>query len=740
MYAQVVVNIPDIRHQGFDYLIPESLLSIVSIGSRVMVPLANREVLGYVIALKAETEITNVKPIASCLDLEPTLNEEMVKLALWMGSYYSSHLYTVLQLLAPTALKTKQKAEHKQIKFIELLVSRNELLTVRAELPSNAVRQHAVIDYFLMKEIREVKQATLLKELNIASTSLKALVKRGLFQIVERDQEFILTENLRDKRVTLTGSQENVLEQLLDMAKTEKSQTALIHGVTGSGKTEIYIELIEKMLTDGHSAILLVPEIALTTQMIARFRGRFRELVAVLHSRLTPTERLQEWLRIRSGEARIVIGARSAIFAPALNLGLIIIDEEHETSYKQEEHPRYHTRDIAKWRIVENNALLLLGSATPSLESYHAALSGEYQLLELAQRIGKSKLPEVEVVDMSNELKAGNRLMFSRSLMQELEGCLDRGEQAIIFLNRRGYSTFVSCRSCGYVVKCPHCDISLTYHRTNNVLRCHYCGYTVQNPTTCPECKSTYIRFFGTGTQKVEDELRRLLPKARIARMDSDNTTRKGAHEKILSTFRVGETDILLGTQMVAKGLDFANVSLVGVVAADTILALPDFRAAERTFQLLTQVSGRAGRHHVAGRVVVQTYSPEHYSIRYAQKHDYIGFYHEESKLRKQMNYPPFSKLVLVSFSHTNIKQVILAGNYFVKRLRAGVSLETSVPDPVSSPISRIKDRNRMQTMIKYQERETTIKIINEVLIEVIEELKDRDLQITIDIDPYMLL
>ncbi len=740
MYAQVVVNIPDIRHEGFDYLIPECLLSQVSIGSRVTVPLANREVLGYVIKIKKTTEISPVRPITSCVDQEPTLNEEMVSLALWMQRYYSSHLYTVLQLLAPATLKSKQKAEHQQIKVVELLVSHSELLEARSELPTNAVRQQEIIDYFLQKKLVEVERASLLRELNIASTSVKALVNKGLFQIVERDKEFILTENLYDKRVTLTNQQEIVLEQLYNLTKMDAPQTALLHGVTGSGKTEIYIELIEKSLTKGNSAILLVPEIALATQMITRFRGRFRESVAVLHSRLTPTERLREWLRIRSGEARIVIGARSAVFAPTPKLGLIIIDEEHETSYKQEEHPRYHTRDIAKWRSKENNTLLLLGSATPSLESYHSALTGEYRLLELDQRIGDSKLPDVKVVDMSNELSLGNRSIFSRSLSQGLEECLEKGEQAILFLNRRGYSTFVNCRSCGYVVKCPRCDISLTYHRSNNVLRCHYCGYTVQNPTACPECKSSYIRFFGTGTQKVEDELRQLFPRARIARMDYDSTTNKGAHEKILSMFRSGKTDILLGTQMVAKGLDFAKVSLVGVIAADTILGLPDFRAAERTFQLLTQVSGRAGRHHISGRVVVQTYSPEHYSIRYAQKHDYVGFYHMESALRKQMNYPPFSKLVLISFSHPDLRQVIMASNFFVGRLRMLVSDLTTVPDPVSSPIARIKDRNRMQTMIKYQEREATIEIINELLIEVLEELNDRDLKIAIDIDPYMLM
>ncbi len=740
MYAQVVVNIPDIRHSGFDYLVPDNLADIIDVGSRVIVPLANREVMGYVIALKTESDISRIKPISRCLDDEPTINQELIKLAVFMQNYYSSHLYNVLQLLTPTTLKTKDSGSVQQVRYLRLLVDRNELLIARDKLSAGAKRQRDIIDYFLSSSLQEVPIADWLREMKISSSSVQALVDQGLFEIIERDKEYDLLGEKPDKQVELTVEQNAVLERLEDSLNENETKTTLLYGITGSGKTELYLELIEKVLSANKSAIVLVPEIALTTQMIARFSGRFGNLVALLHSRLSSSERLAEWKRIKSGAARIVVGARSAVFAPVVDLGLIVIDEEHETSYKQEEHPRYHTREIAQWRANENGALLILGSATPSLESYYKAVNKRYNLLELKERYNGGQLPAVEVVDLRAELTAGNRSMFSRSLQIELTECLARGEQAILFLNRRGYSTFVSCRSCGYVVRCPHCDITLTYHRTNDVLRCHYCGYAQKNLTSCPECTGRYIRFFGTGTQKVEEELRNLLPSARIERLDYDSTTKKGSHEQILDRFREHQADILLGTQMVAKGLDFEKVSLVGVIAADTILGLPDFRAAERTFQLLTQVSGRAGRHQIPGKVIVQTYTPEHYSIRYAQEHDYIGFYREELIHRKQLNYPPYSKLALIGFSHLDLRQAVRVSNHFVSELRAMVPVETVVHDPVSSPIARIKDRNRLQTMIKYQDRDETVAMINQVLVELLEIYKDRNLQITVDINPYVLM
>lgn len=740
MYAEVVVNIPDIRHRGFDYSVPENLQDIVGVGSRVIVPLGNRRVMGYVIALKTESEIPRIKPIKSCLDTEPTINQELIKLALYMQTYYSSHLYSVLQLLTPALLKTETGGRLRQVRFIKVLVDTPGLKEAQGKLSKGAKRQSEIIDYFLGSSVTELPLADLMRELQVSQSSVQALVDLGLFAILERDQEYDLTGERPDKRVALTGEQTQVLGQLRDWLSHDQPKTTLLHGITGSGKTEIYLELIEDVLEANRSAIVLVPEIALTAQMIARFSGRYGKAVAVLHSRLSNSERLAEWKRIASGEARIVVGARSAIFAPVVNLGLIVIDEEHETSYKQEDHPRYHVREIARWRAEYNQALLLLGSATPSLESYFEAVNNRYNLLELKERYSGGSLPTVEIVDLRAELAAGNRSMFSRTLETALTECLARGEQAILFLNRRGYSTFVSCRSCGYIVKCPHCDITLTYHRTTDVLRCHYCGYTQKNLKTCPECRSPYIRFFGTGTQRVEEELSKILPSARLERLDYDSTTKKGSHEKILERFRRQEADILLGTQMVAKGLDFEKVSLVGVIAADTILGLPDFRAAERTFQLLTQVSGRAGRHQVPGQVIVQTYTPEHYSIRYAKNHDYKGFYEAEIVHRQQLDYPPYSKLALIGFSHMDLRQAVRVSGHFVSELRKLVPANTLVNDPVSSPIARIKDRNRLQTMIKYQDRQETVTAINQVLVEMLELYKDRDLQISVDIDPYVLM
>ncbi|MEX2103888.1 MAG: primosomal protein N', partial [Bacilli bacterium] len=415
--------------------------------------------------------------------------------------------------------------------------------------------------------------------------------------------------------LTLTQDQQNVLNEILIPIRDRQYQSFLLHGVTGSGKTEIYLQAIAESLAEEKEAIVLVPEISLTPQMVERFKGRFGDLVAVLHSRLSQGERYDEWRKIHRGEVKVVIGARSAILAPLRNIGLIIIDEEHESSYKQEESPKYHARDVALFRAKSHQAVVILGTATPSIESFALAKANRHHYLSLPGRVMGREMPTVEIVDMREELKQGNRSMFSRSLHEKITSRLANKEQIVLFLNRRGFSTFVMCRTCGQVMDCPHCAISLTYHQYNHTLRCHYCGYQEQSPSQCPTCDGTQIRFFGTGTQKVEQELSKHFPEARVIRMDVDTTTQKGSHERLLSSFGRRETDILLGSQMIAKGLDFPFVTLVGVIAADTILNLPDFRAGERTFQLLTQVSGRAGRHQLSGEVVIQTYTPEHYSI-----------------------------------------------------------------------------------------------------------------------------
>ncbi|GAF07192.1 helicase PriA [Paenibacillus pini JCM 16418] len=503
---------------------------------------------------------------------------------------------------------------------------------------------------------------------------------------------------------------------------------------------------------------MLVPEIALTPQMVERFKGRFGDQVAVMHSRLSGGERYDEWRKIREGKANVVVGARSAVFAPFSDLGLIIMDEEHETSYKQEESPKYHARDVAIRRAQQHGAVVILGSATPSLESYHAARSQANpdfspMLLEMKKRALGNRLPEVHVVDMREELKEGNRSMFSRDLHQALDARLERKEQTVLLLNRRGYSTFVMCRSCGYVAGCPECDISLTYHQKSNNLRCHYCGYAEPAPEVCPECGSEHIRFFGTGTQRVEEELAKLFPGIRVIRMDVDTTTEKGSHEKLLKQFRDQKADVLLGTQMVAKGLDFPNVTLVGVITADSALNLPDFRAAEKTFQLLTQVAGRAGRHQLPGEVVIQSYTPEHYSIVHASGHDYDSFVREELRHRRSLHYPPYCRLILVTLTHEQLPLLVRMAENMVTTLQGKAkqrgwygSLDRLTSDafevlgPVASPIPRIKNRYRFQCMIKWRGNIDAVALTREAAEQLEDSAQGQKLLISIDVDPQMLM
>lgn len=484
--------------------------------------------------------------------------------------------------------------------------------------------------------------------------------------------------------------------------------------------------------------------------MVHRFKGRFGDQVAVMHSRLSQGERYDEWRKIATGKAQVAIGARSAVFAPFRKLGLIIMDEEHESSYKQEESPKYHAKEVALERGRKNDAVVILGSATPSLETYHQTQTGEITLLTMTSRVADRPLPPVHLVDMRDELKLGNRSMFSRKLHHAISERLKRKEQTVLLLNRRGYSTFVMCRSCGYTMGCPHCEISLTYHRHTNMLRCHYCGYAEREVKTCPSCDSEYIRYFGTGTQRVEEELVKHFPGIRVIRMDVDTTREKGAHEKWLSRFGNKEADVLLGTQMVAKGLDFPNVTLVGVIAADTMLNLPDFRSAERTFQLLTQVAGRAGRHELPGEVIVQTYNPTHYSINMASQHDYSSFVERELHARQIRQYPPFCRLILVTFQHEQLPVLLKLGEQFAQELRRKLERELSacetpsvfgeVLGPVASPIPRIKDRYRFQCVIKYSDELQAVKCVRETMEHFREEARKYKLQIQVDVGPQMLM
>ncbi|TCW37504.1 replication restart DNA helicase PriA [Laceyella sacchari] len=620
--------------------------------------------------------------------------------------------------------------------------SRDELNRTLERLSGRAKRQKEVLRYFA-KQPEAIPLPTLLAELRVARSTVQKLVEMGALAWEEREEyrdpfkhrSFQPTEPL-----PLTREQAAALTAIVKPIHERRYHSVLLQGVTGSGKTEVYLQAIAETLNQGREAIVLVPEISLTPQMVERFKGRFGDQVAVLHSGLSSGERFDEWRKIRRGEVKVAIGARSAIFAPFKQIGLIIIDEEHESSYKQEENPKYHAREVAAWRARHHGATLVLGSATPSLETHYLADSGTLERVVLRERVHGRPFPVVTIVDMREELRKGNRTMFSGTLKEELLACVERGEQAVLFLNRRGFSTFVMCRECGETLMCPHCDISLTYHQTNRTVRCHYCGYAERVPKECPSCQSPHIRHFGTGTQRVEEELVRRFPGIRVIRMDVDTTSRKGAHERLLTSFGEGKADVLLGTQMIAKGLDFPKVTLVGVIAADTMLHLPDFRAAERTFQLLTQVSGRAGRHEKPGKVIIQTYSAEHYSIELAASHQTEAFYRQESFMRKQHAYPPYCSLFTILLSHPDQVTVMRASQEMARVIQRGMPAECQLLGPVPAPIPRLKDRYRLQMLVKYQAERGDGDRLKPLLKEAVAMFDDPDLRISVDRDAGELM
>ncbi|MGL4523586.1 MAG: primosomal protein N', partial [Bacilli bacterium] len=545
-------------------------------------------------------------------------------------------------------------------------------------------------------------------------------------------------ENTKPKN--LTAEQKIVLDKLVSQLSSGSKQTSLLHGVTGSGKTEVYLQAIQHVLTSNRQAIVLVPEIALTPQMVSNFKGRFGDAVAVMHSGLGVSEKYDEWRKIERQEVDVVVGARSAIFAPFRNLGLIIIDEEHESTYKQGEHPRYDAREVAQLRANYSKATVLLGSATPSFESYARAKRGVYTLLEMKTRANAKSLPEVTIVDMRDELKKGNHSMFSDKLRENIEATLEKKEQMVIFLNRRGFSSFVMCRGCGLSMKCEQCDVNMTYHHGQQQLKCHYCGDEATVPKICPSCKSEHIRYFGVGTERVEMELQKAFPSIRIIRMDQDTTSRKGAHEKLLSSFQKGEADCLLGTQMIAKGLDFPKVTLVGVLTADSMLGLPDFRAGERTFSLLTQVSGRAGRHELPGETIIQTYNPDHPAITCAATSDFEAFYAHEMVARRDYRYPPFVYLVYIVVAHEDMRIALKASSQMAAFLKQKVSPETQVIGASVCPITRIQKNYRYGIMIKYRFDDTIVPILHQLYKTFSETYAKEKLSITIDHHPLVMM
>ena len=688
MIARVSLEIA--LRKEFDYAIPPELVGRVDVGSRVQVPFGARKVLGVVTAIAEESAHTKLKPMIKVIGAQTLVTPKVLKLARWIADYYCCAPEIALKSVLPEAVR-KEDAGWRERLFVRALPA-------RGEFPKLPRRQQEV--WNVIEERRELPLAELLELTETTAATVRKLEDRGLVevapQISERDP-YAREEILPTQPLVLNASQAKAMTAIMAaMNKGEdgglkiehgKSQpssipnplssTFLLHGVTGSGKTEIYLQAIAHALSQGKGAIVLVPEISLTPQTVERFKARFssgpqQTLVAVLHSHLSVGERHDEWHKIRQGRARIVIGARSAIFAPVEPLGLIIVDEEHEHTYKQEEAPRYHARDVAIMRGQMEGAVVVLGSATPSLESYYNCKNGKYALLDLPERVDDQKMPHVRVVDMRQAARGGKGPpLFSPQLKEAITQRLERKEQTILFLNRRGYSTSLQCPLCGYVAECPNCSLSLTYHRPEQKLRCHLCGHVEPVPGVCPQvkCKNPAIRFAGTGTQKVEETLGKLFPHARVKRMDADVMKRKDDYRKVLGDFRTGKIDILLGTQMIAKGLHFPNVTLVGIIYADLALHQPDFRAGERTFQLLTQVAGRAGRGDVEGEVFVQAFTPFHPAIQYARRHDFVGFYDQELEFREQLKYPPVSRVALLTLKGRNEEKVRFSAEHVRKEL-----------------------------------------------------------------------
>lgn len=723
----------------FDYKIPETLSEDIKIGVRVRVPLGrgNHFAYGIVVGITDTSELTELKEIVSYVDKTPVCSEKMIDLCMWIKENCFCSFYQALRLVAPPGMSRGIK--EKKARYARLLISGAELDEAVLRLKKrNARSMLAVIEYLKDKELAEVLK--IYESTGASSSTLKALSEKGITEVFEKniERKVFLSESIpASKKYVPTEEQKKVIDYLNMCITEEKHDKVLLRGVTGSGKTEVFLQAIETVLKKGKAAIMLVPEISLTPQMVNRFVSRFGEYVAVIHSGLSYGERFDQWQKIRSGKVSVVVGARSAVFAPFENLGIIILDEEHENSYKSDSSPKYHTVDVAKKRAEDDGAVLLLASATPSVSDYYYAEKGEYTLFEMYKRYNEMKLPEVKIVDMRAELfENKNRSPISLYLQKEIQKNIETGSKTILFLNRRGYSTFVSCRECGYVVECPECSIALTYHKREDKLVCHYCGHTVENISKCPECGSKYVRYFGTGTQKIEEELKNLFPAANIMRMDFDTTAQKGGHEKILNKF-AESGDILLGTQMVTKGLDFHDVTLVGVLAADTTLCMDDYRAPERSFSLFTQVCGRAGRGDVPGRAVIQTYQPFNATIKYAASQNYELFYENEINSRKRLNYPPFCKIVCIMITSDDEKKGLEAINSVGKMIAAfaaGYGGRLDMLEPQPAPISKIKNKYRFRIVVKADKTEEL-----KTVLEKAEELYSngkKGIFLSIDINP----
>ena len=732
----------------FDYLIPEALKAEVQIGRRVEVPLGrgNRKVIGYCVGIQHETgESTSaykLKAVTAVLDKTTLVSSRMLELTHWMSDYYLARPGQVLEALIPAGVRSM--AGTRAVKFYSLN-STNLALGDSEKLPA---KQQRIVEVLRGQEVW-LTGDQICKQVGCTQAPLKSLVNKGLLQVEKRRiyKHHIQQEVLeREQALTLNPAQHRALEAITSAVKQNQHKTILVHGITGSGKTEVYIQAIEEVISYGRQAIVLVPEISLTPQTRQRFRSRF-DSVAVLHSHLSDAERHWHWQQIANGEVQVVVGARSAIFAPTPRLGLIVLDEEHETSFKQETTPRYHARDVAVKRSQLQNVPLVLGSATPALETWHKAKIGEYELVSMPERVMNRSLPAVATVDLRHEGRSKQSFgSISRQLSTAMHQTLQNNGQVILLLNRRGYSTNIQCPACGFVLECPKCEISMTHHRygisgqRRELAICHYCDYQTAAPKHCPDCGGDAIRFGGLGTQRLEEEVKSRFPDVSVLRMDSDTMQRPNSHEQALDRFRSGEVKILVGTQMIAKGLDFPNVTLVGVINADTALHFPDFRAGERTFQLVTQVAGRTGRGEIEGRVLVQTYTPEHLSIQAATKHEYEMFADGELPGREQFGYPPFTKMIRLIIRGFDEAATMSYAGKLAERCKEALGRrqdEVRILGPAPAPIAKLRDRYRIHILLMGTAGELLRKVVGQVYAET---KPVEGIQWVVDVDPLSLL
>src|SRR6266702_1880428 len=728
-------------HRELDYLVPETLADRVGVGSRVRVPFRDKSGLATVVSVLERSEAKGIRSIEAVVGQAPTLSEELLDLARWISAYYCCPSEAVMRSLLPQVIRRAEVGWKKQL-FVQ--PARNIAQAEFEKLRRRAPRQAELLEAISKLE-NPIRAAELLRQTSFDNQTLRALARRGLVALRDQavvrdphgDEQFIATSNL-----VLNEEQTRALDETMrSLDAPENARPILLHGVTGSGKTEIYLQAIRAALNRERTAIVLVPEISLTPQTVERFKGRFadaQDTVAVLHSHLSEGERHDEWHKIHSGRARIVIGARSAIFAPLKNLGLIVVDEEHENTYKQEEAPRYHARDVAVVRARIEKCVVVLGSATPSLESYYNAARGKYRLATLTQRIDEKQMPLMRIVDLRQERrKEKAAAILSEKLRAAIADRLEKGEQTILFLNRRGFSTSLLCSNCGEARNCPNCSVALTFHRHLARLSCHLCGHTAAVPKKCPACGKNALIYAGFGTEKVESTVSHLFPKANVRRMDADSMTRKEAYRETLRSFRTGKIDILVGTQMSAKGLPFPNVTLVGIINADLALHLPDFRAGERTFQLLTQVAGRAGRGETPGQVFVQTYTPFSPSIQFARHHDFAGYFQQELEFRERCDFPPFKHAILITVRSAHEERAKFSAETLTRRLREAVGTEFVLGDATPAPLEKLQGQFRFHILIRGE----AIVRLSRLVRETLDKLPfPEDVTVAVDVDPYQLL